>query len=545
MKVQAISVLILISFLALLLLLISLFFSSIILTGYGSLEQKFVEKDLDQAVQTFTRELDSIGILATDWAVWDDAALFVSGENPDFIQSNLLPETFDALHINIIVFTNQTGDIIYAGAYDLKEDTPVPVPPPFASRMDLEHPVMKRSDLHATTGILFIQDTPFLIASHPILRSDLSGDPRGVVIMGRYLTSDEIGRLRLLTREGLVFTRPGDPAIPPDRLRSGRDRGIETDGPDRITGYAIIRDLFGRDALFLEIRETREISRQGIMTALQVILITLAVGLLAGAGMILLLNHVVLRRINTLAAQVQEVSRSPDQTGRIEIPGDDEISSLAREIRQMLDTITRTRDQLVESETRFRELVESLPDYIILYGDEGRVLYMNPAAAENLGPQPSDRSGRSLLALAESQDTPDGKELNQPSERRDEEPVREMEIRTSDNRIRTVLVKEGRMRYRDGPATVLLLTDITGRRELEKEKERYAAELKDYSESLKKTGRRLGLLSTITRHDILNNTAIIHGFLQLSIQDNTSPDVAEYLEKMMTSIRNIQEQLKL
>ena len=41
---------------------------------------------------------------------------------------------------------------------------------------------------HSVTGILVVDKNPLLVASQPVIHSDFSGTPDGVVIVGRYIS---------------------------------------------------------------------------------------------------------------------------------------------------------------------------------------------------------------------------------------------------------------------------------------------------------------------------------------------------------------------
>ena len=219
----------------------------------------------------------------------------------------------------------------------------VPVPVSFSTRLDPTDPLMNMSDiLKETKGILMLPENPLLVVSQPIIYSDDSGPAQGVLIMGRYLTNEEISRLRNLTRPSLTFKPVDDPSLSPDlvsligKKNSHVPTYIKALNSEQVAGYALIHDIYGNNSLILQITETRDIYHEGLNTTRQVILIILAGSFFLGLVIIILLNRVVLRRIGSIALQVNEISRSGSTTDRVEIPGDDELSCLAGEINRML-----------------------------------------------------------------------------------------------------------------------------------------------------------------------------------------------------------------
>ena len=389
MKLQEKTLLVFVGLLIVFLLVVSIFFSTIILASYNALEEKYVAKDLDQAEKKLNDELFILSSIVSDWGPWDDTVEFVNGNDTNYITSNLQSEGFDNINLNLIVITNTKGEVLFSGAYDLKNKVMVPVPAFFSGPLDPQDPLMNMSDPRkVTSGILMLQEDPILVVSQPVVRSDYTGPPHGVVIMGRYLNKEEISRLAELTRPGLSFTRIDDPALSPDlvsRIRENSGSAIVQLNTDQVAGYALIRDIYGKEVLVLQITETRDIYHQGRNTTVQVILIILAGGLILGLGVILLLDRLVLKRMGTLAAQVHAIGRKGSPTDHVEIDGDDELSGLAVEINRMLETIKLSQEKVLASEARFRELAELLPLIIFEMDTDGNLQYANKAGVELFG----------------------------------------------------------------------------------------------------------------------------------------------------------------
>ncbi len=392
MKLQKKTLLVFVVLLISVLVVISIFFSTILLGSYSALEEQYIQKDLSQAVNKLNDEFSTLSAIVSDWGPWDDTYNFVNGNDPEYISSNLLTPGFDNLNLNLIVITNNKGEIVFSGAYDLLKKEMVPVPAAFRGPLDLSNPLMNMSDPHhITAGILMLPEDPMIVASQPIVRSDFSGQPQGVVIMGRYLDRAETARLAELTRPSLTFTRTGDPALTPGLFSQVRDNSVSAPGiirhlnEDNIAGYALIKDIYGNDALVLQITEARDIYRQGINTTMQVILIILCSGVFLGLLVIILLDRILLKRMGSLAAQVYTIGKSGSTTVHVEIGGDDELSGLATEINRMLDTIEQAQAKVQASEARFRGLAENLPLIIFEMDTTGSLLYVNKTGVEIFG----------------------------------------------------------------------------------------------------------------------------------------------------------------
>ncbi len=392
MKLQEKTSLILVALLVFCLAGISIFVASISLSSYSALEQTYIERDITLAAERIAEESSTLSIIASDWGPWDDTYDFLGGEKPEYIQTNLLPETYYNLRLNLIIITDRSGTIVYAGAYNLTTGRPEPVPESIREHLRPGLPLMAMDDPESgTDGIVILPEGPLMVASRPILRTDLSGTPRGVVIMGRYLDENEIARLARFTSPSLTAFRLSDPAVPREVFSAPEDRHgrfrsmVSTLSETEAGGYAVLKDIYGSESLVIRILQDRDIYQQGVTTTLQYIFIVLAAGLLFGVTVLFILDRLVLSRIIDLSRQVSEIGQSTDSPQRISIGGNDEFAGLALEINRMLETIEKTRRGLVASESRFRELAELLPQTIFEMDRTGRLLYVNRAGTEIFG----------------------------------------------------------------------------------------------------------------------------------------------------------------
>ncbi|MFH0968539.1 MAG: CHASE4 domain-containing protein [Methanobacteriota archaeon] len=397
MKLQRKVVLVFFGLLISVLVIISIFFSTIILTSYRDLEEQYVLKDLDQAVKKLDDEYSTLSAIVSDWAPWDDTFNFVNGNDADYVRSNLQSTGFDNLNLNLIVLTNIQGEIMFSGAYDLQNKTMVPVPDFFNRNLDPHHPLMNMSDPHhITAGIFMLPEDPMIIASQPIVHSDFSGQPQGVVIMGRYLDRVEISRLSVLTQPSLSFTRITNMTLSPTLIpyiknysdsKSGIIQQLDV---NQIAGYALIKDIFGDDALILQIIEARDIYRQGVNTTIQVLFIIFLSCAFLGFVEVILLDRFLLKRMSSLAAQVFTIGKSGSFMHQVEIDGDDELSGLSTEINRMLNTMGKFHRELEVSVARFRELSDMLPQIIFEFDMNGYITYSNKFGLELFGISESD-----------------------------------------------------------------------------------------------------------------------------------------------------------
>ncbi|AGB03145.1 PAS domain S-box protein [Methanoregula formicica] len=392
MKLQEKTSVILITLLIVILALIVLFVANISLTSYSALEQRYVTQDVDMALSRLDAEYNALSTVTTDWGQWDDTYEFVNGRNPGYVSTNIVPGIFRNLQVSFIVITNENGEVVYAGAYDTMNHTMIPVTESLFPYLVPGSPLLKTSEpLKTTSGIIILDDRPVIVASCPILHSDLSGNPTGSVVMGRYLDHSVTVVPLTSVQQQFRLLPADDPGIPASvraLLAAAGDNNARTTefvGDNEIAGYALIRDITGQGRLIVEVREPRTIYLQGATTTIQYVLIVLAAGLMLGITYLLLLDRLVLSRITSLSTQVQGISTKSLPSRRVHLEGNDEFAALAREINGMLDSLDEASKGLIRSEARFHELADLLPLPIFEMDADCRVLYTNKVGAELFG----------------------------------------------------------------------------------------------------------------------------------------------------------------
>jgi PAS domain S-box-containing protein len=190
----------------------------------------------------------------------------------------------------------------------------------------------------------------------------------------------------------------------------------------------------------------------------------------------------------------------------------------------------KVQEALAESESFNRGLVESLPDYIAVYGMDGKLLYVNPASARTLGYDAETLIGTHVLSfIAEEYHKTVIAKMTVRKEG-GEAPPYEIELVTRSGPRRSVIVKATPIKYQNNPAILLLLIDITDRKRAE--------------EALILANKKLNLLSSITRHDITNQLSVLQGYIR--ILEKKQPDTMqnEYFQKIATAAQRISSMIQ-
>jgi PAS domain S-box-containing protein len=366
--------------------------SAIMLRNYEELEVLHATENARKAVHAVDTDVYSLNQLVRDWAPRDDTYAFVNGRKPDYVAANLPPDTYRDRKIHVLIITDTSGRITYAGSYDPDTWAPVAVPAALLEQLVPGGPFLSNLSPYASTaGIVALPDGPMIVASQPILHTDYTGPAAGMFLMGKYLDEEEVARLsdRPVLDYGIF---PINSSSAPREMREAAAPGT---GPVRIfteplnesvlAAYAPLTDIYGIPVYVLRLEMSRDVHAQGVSTVFTYILIQLGVGLFFGLLVIVLIDRFVLSRLEQPIRTMNGIERSGDLSKRIAVTGDDELSGLMLSMNRMLDRIEGVQQNLQKSETRFRELAELLPEMVFELDTAGRVTFANRRGLEKTG----------------------------------------------------------------------------------------------------------------------------------------------------------------
>lgn len=326
---------------------------TILLNSFAELEKQDTSTNVERALSALLDEVSDLDTLTYDWAAWDDTYAFIEDVNVDYIDSNLVDATFIDSKLDLMLFINSSGQIVFEKAFDRQNETEIPAPQSFLELLSVDDFLWRHSETESSVnGIVSLTENPMLIASRPILTSEDEGPIRGALIMGRSLDTEEINYLAERTHLSLIVRRFNDSQLPPDfqaALSSLTDEEPIITRPldeEYIAGYGLKDDIYGNPTLVFRVDMDRHIYKQGQASLFHLISSLMVVSLAFGTVSIVLLEKFILSRLAELNTKVTTIGESGDLSTRISIPGRDELSSLADSINQMLTALEQSQIKL-------------------------------------------------------------------------------------------------------------------------------------------------------------------------------------------------------
>jgi len=185
--------------------LIGLFYaisSYVILQNFDRLEQGFVTDNIRRVKATIADQVVALDTLTHDWANWDDTYNFINDTNQAFVESNIVEDTFTtSAEINLLLFFDTNKKLVHGTVYDPDVEEMRPPPQEIITQLQEQKTlfVFPKPDELNQQGLFRLPNRTIYLAARPILKSNGKGPSRGTLIMGRYLTSDQLRKVAAIT----------------------------------------------------------------------------------------------------------------------------------------------------------------------------------------------------------------------------------------------------------------------------------------------------------------------------------------------------------
>lgn len=327
--------------------------STILLRAIEQAEQQSNRQTIQGVLNVLAQTKEDFNGRFADWAAWDDTYQFIQDKNQTYIESNLVPELFPNVGLNLIIYVNSAGKLVYGTGFDLQNNRYVPVPATLQKQLVLGDRLLQHSTINSThSGILVVPQGAMLISSRPILTSEKKGPSRGTLITGRLINADEMRRLSKITHLMIDLRAVNDPHLNLDFQKARA--ALSTQNPfffqkrvdGIINGYALINDIYDQPALLLQVELPREIYHQGQRSILALIGAVTLTGLICGIVTLLLLQQLVISRVDQLSTNVRRIGAKRDFSLRAHVSGNDELLILATDVNTMLEALEESQEEI-------------------------------------------------------------------------------------------------------------------------------------------------------------------------------------------------------
>ena len=109
-----------------------------------------------------------------DWACWNDTYKFIEDRNQNYTNVNLQNQTLAGIKVNVMLFVNNSGSLVYAKSVDIYTGEEKPIPEELLKMVE-DGTLLTKSENDKKSGFVLLDEDPMFISCHPILTTNYTG----------------------------------------------------------------------------------------------------------------------------------------------------------------------------------------------------------------------------------------------------------------------------------------------------------------------------------------------------------------------------------
>ncbi len=360
-----------------------------IIKGFKELEQEHVEEISALVLRILNLEEENLDELTYDWASWDDVYNFIENRNIRFIESNFTPEILRDLGLSFIYIADTMDKTVYYQESSFNKLTyKWDIPPNRLTLLRiLSERVNKGKQEH---GIISVGGWAYFVSARPILRSDDTGPPNGVLLLAKKASTGLEQKISRAIGHQVKLTSISSSG----KSASSPEQWIVKLSKNTCEVKRVIKDLFGKPSLALEILLPRKITKYGSTSAHLAIIAEIVLGALLGAVLLWQLRKLIFSKVDQLTNEVVEITESGDLSRRLSASDSDELGELVNGFNKLLEKASDFSRQLMVSKEKYKTLFEQSPAGIFVFDTDFRIVECNESICKMIG-----RPKEALLGL--------------------------------------------------------------------------------------------------------------------------------------------------
>lgn len=355
------------------------------LTYLGSkyfLMRSFLELEYDRAHRDLARideSLDQINhslyTFTSDWSHWNDLYDYVQGKNPQFVPNNLNMSAYVNSNINLMTFWDNNNKIVVGSSIDTDNQKIAPYHRGLEKYIFPGSILFDRKDVNNDLrGYILTEKGIMLVAACAITDGDKLQPPLGVAIFGRDLNKAMLDKIVETTKTNVSLLLPdqikGDASLKAIYEQLAKDPSGHYSAAiskDALHGYTLIKDINNKPIGMFRMVTPRAIYLTGDKAVQYYLMSFIVLAVIFSLLMLWLLRVLIIKRLERLDRQVAYIGDKNAIKQRVDAGGNDELTSVSKEINHMLDIIQASQEQL---EHRVEERTEELQKTNIQLQDE-------------------------------------------------------------------------------------------------------------------------------------------------------------------------------
>lgn len=300
--------------------------------SFAQLEAERAEREGERARRVLDQQVQALSATTRDYAQWVDAVDFVQGRKPEFMDDNFDVGNLGYLRISEAAVFDAKGGLISSVTVD-EQGRKAKVP---AARIEPLRPLAREvlahpDPFHAFQTLRVADGQLDMVVVAAVQRPGVTGEPAvGAIAMVRRFDQTELARFSevLMMPAALSFEAPD---------HRGEDMHVELVDEEHLNLHAVLKNHQGRPVAELVLGLDRSLEEQGRVLTWKGMGLSALAGLLASVVLVLLLDRLLLRRLQKLHHDVGRITVDGPTAGHeVQVAGNDELSQLAEGVNGLL-----------------------------------------------------------------------------------------------------------------------------------------------------------------------------------------------------------------
>ncbi|WP_214742720.1 EAL domain-containing protein [Exiguobacterium sp. s48] len=336
----------------------------------------FIEKSIEQDRAMTRDQIESVSEvfanhrlmlerILVDWSVWTNAYDFVQNRNEAFVENNMGADTLENLGVGAMIFLDQNREVVYSEFnqfYELgnKEE-----------KNDFTNELIRYVNSSGVTqsAVYGTDFGPVVFMSHPIVKSDGTGEPGGTLILIQKIGPDFMAAMSAQAKTKLSISPLSH-------------QQLTVDQDEQFSRVSLPLQSVYQDAnweLNFSVKRTYYTNTQTMLETGMFGLVVLGLGLLM--TLFWTVNQIITKRLMRIVNELKSITKERNSRLRIRLQPNqqDEIEEMAVSMNEVLDALEQTQK---ESLTRaFRDSLTRLPNRLAV-----EEMFMNlPESSKSIG----------------------------------------------------------------------------------------------------------------------------------------------------------------
>ena len=337
----------------------------ILVQSFLVLEKDRANRDLGRVDQALDQISYSLYTFTSDWTHWDDLYAYMQGKKPDFVPGNFNMTAYVNSHISLLTYWNKQGKLMVGVSVDPINQKYLPYPAGLQKYIYPNSPLLTRKDVNKDMrGYILTSKGIMLVAACAITDGNKLLPPLGASVFGRNLDQQLVNKIADTTKVHVQLLLKDQIDKSTKLKQYFKTVSTNKNGhfslpitSNLLEGYSVIRDINNVPIGMFKMTTPRAIYLTGIKAVDYYLTTFVVLGIIFTGLMVYLLRALIIKRLEKLDHEVADIGAKNAIQQRVDVSGNDELSSVSTEINNMLDIIQASHDQL---ENRVEERTQEL-----------------------------------------------------------------------------------------------------------------------------------------------------------------------------------------